>query len=764
MTQLDLQSDDVGLEGSEVKCLNKDLQQAKTVVGPCPLVRHDEGGRLRLIPEGVALLRELGTGPLHCCFCIGGSRCGKSTAGNALVLGSSFEAGGSSASGFETGSTFEPVTAGVDVAAHLLPGGGALVVGDCEGAFHLGGSQHSSRGFGALGLLAYHASTVVLHVSMGGVDERDIEALGFLAACGGDSRLVEGQEAPTSPKADALAAKVPAAAPALVLLVNGSRFDLGDAVARRLLRPTSVDGADSDRVCSRAAIARHFYGTPALEALPTCEHNAYWPRVDALRERILGASEAALSACSQEPCGMPVASGSDLAERLVDLVAALNGDSPGSDGTLAQLQPAPATEQLYRARLMEPLVEDIVRRFSTGVAMESCAGSAASAAVQLATMQSSSGLPIRASHGVKPLPPGQGSIEEALVEFDRRVGELLSNQDDLAAGSSSSSRSSSVARSQVIVEVREKLAERLANVAEAMALARQQGAAQRRLRKVSTPSGSERGDATPPGTPRTKRGFSLLEAGLAEADRGISAGSAGVEEECLDVQMTLGTLRQDVMRLIQKSSEEDRAVAEQAADSDLRAQDALREAKEERRRGLEAHVFNMDNGFSELRASLINEGVCPGETARTINQSLREAREELETGRLQRQEAGNIAARAVETRLDALREQLSRDVGYLDAIRDRFARRLASQAETVGSLVEEERRQRLERHEALRAIFGQLQTSLIGRGGSLRGGHAHEVPAPSASTTPRSVGLSSDTVSSPSATAVIVCSDDWNGR
>ncbi|CAE8617601.1 unnamed protein product, partial [Polarella glacialis] len=34
--------------------------------------------------------------------------------------------------GFETGSSFDPVTNGIDVAVKPLPGGGALVVADCE--------------------------------------------------------------------------------------------------------------------------------------------------------------------------------------------------------------------------------------------------------------------------------------------------------------------------------------------------------------------------------------------------------------------------------------------------------------------------------------------------------------------------------------------------------------------------------------------------------------------------------------------------------
>ena len=92
---------------------------------------------------------------------------------------------------FRSGTSFDPVTTGVDVAARPLPGGGSLIVGDCEGAFHACGSAQSARGFGALGMIAYHLSSALLHVSMGSIDERDIEALGHLAACVGPAPCVQ---------------------------------------------------------------------------------------------------------------------------------------------------------------------------------------------------------------------------------------------------------------------------------------------------------------------------------------------------------------------------------------------------------------------------------------------------------------------------------------------------------------------------------------------------------------------------------------------
>ncbi|CAJ1411373.1 unnamed protein product [Effrenium voratum] len=332
---------------------------------------------LQIQEEGLTVLRRVGA-PLHVVFTIGGSRCGKSTVCNALLHGQ--DAVGRQ--GFQTGSSFDPVTHGVDVAAKKLPGGGSLVLADCpgEGAFHICGSTMSARGFGSVGLLAYHLSSVVVHVTMGSIDEqlacltahvltapkavsRDIEALGHLAA--------------TAPETERRARKrkPPNGSPELLLLVNGARFELGtlafafeaawdmpttdiysstssDAVARRLLQPQPGAG----RTCARGAIAAAFRASPfpserpALEALPCCEHDAYWPKVEELRRRILS-----VPAVAQ---GMGKASGSQLAERLERLVAAMSGNTgPATD-------PVSAAEQAMRSLHLDPLVEEIAKKFT----------------------------------------------------------------------------------------------------------------------------------------------------------------------------------------------------------------------------------------------------------------------------------------------------------------------------------------------------------------------------------------------------------------
>ncbi|CAJ1392257.1 unnamed protein product, partial [Effrenium voratum] len=386
------------------------------VIGPAPLLRHDASGGLQIQEEGLTVLRRVGA-PLHVVFTIGGSRCGKSTVCNALLHGQ--DAVGRQ--GFQTGSSFDPVTHGVDVAAKKLPGGGSLVLADCEGAFHICGSTMSARGFGSVGLLAYHLSSVVVHVTMGSIDERDIEALGHLAA--------------TAPETEP-----PNGSPELLLLVNGARFELGDAVARRLLQPQPGAG----RTCARGAIAAAFRERPALEALPCCEHDAYWPKVEELRRRILS-----VPAVAQ---GMGKASGSQLAERLERLVAAMSGNTgPATD-------PVSAAEQAMRSLHLDPLVEEIAKKFTAAASS------------------------VREEPG-SPSSPGSQcdqdalAVEEALAEFDLRSAWLEGD----------------VLPKEVLGAVRQRLRARLEGIAEAVQRGRRES---RRLRQAArfkgTPSKLER--------------------------------------------------------------------------------------------------------------------------------------------------------------------------------------------------------------------------------------------------------------------------------
>eukprot|EP00913_Durusdinium_trenchii_P023132 g21714.t1 len=376
---------------------------AMAVIGPAPLLRHNVEGCFELQEEGLTVLRRVGA-PLHVVITIGGSRCGKSTICNALLYGR--DAGHR---GFVTGSSFDPVTTGVDVAAKRLPSGGSLVLLDCEGAFHICGSALSARGFGIVGFLAYHLSSVVVHVTMGSIDERDIEALGHLAA------TAEGVSEECLRPADSK--------PELMLLVNGARFELGDAVARRLLQPPEGAG----RGCSRSAIAAAFSQHPALEALPCCEHEAYWPKVEALRERILE------SPAMAQPNGVK-ASGSQLAERLERLLAELGQGGRAPD-------PVSAAEHAMRSQHLDPVVEDIAKHFTLTMSSEQAGG--------LGVAEDWS-----------------GAVEQALMDFDRRSAWLA--------------LPGSEAPKELLTAVRQRLHARLEGIAEAVCRGRRESAELRR--------------------------------------------------------------------------------------------------------------------------------------------------------------------------------------------------------------------------------------------------------------------------------------------
>lgn len=640
-------------------------------LGPKPLLRQGPDGQLELRQEGLELLRRVGA-PVHVAFAIGGSRCGKSTAGNALIFGA--EAGDDG--GFETGGSFDPVTTGVDVAARPLPGGGALIVGDCEGAFHLCGSSRSARGFGLLGLVAYHLSTALLHVSMGSIDERDVEVLGHLAT----SAALPG----TSGAAHREARLGVSAAPSLVLLVNGARFDMGDAVARRLLRPPGAGDPDAARGSARTAIERGFRGQPALEALPACEHAAYWPKVDALRRRILETSPMVMSSGLQ-------ATGADVADRVAELVAALGGgEAQGGPAASLAREPESATEALYRAEHLEPLVEEISRRFAAAGAGD----------------EAGSGTPSSKSNS-----PSHRAVEEALAEFDRRAAWLVDGPGDDGGAAP--------VREGLVKDVRSRLAARLAGINEALARGRQQGALRRprgleigvgKENHASTSLGTSSRNSTEPNTP-TKKTMSTLEAAIAEVDRRLEHAHTQAVDEVARVQASFSTAQQHVAQMAEKAVEAERQAAAAVGSLQEHWNGRLREVAEDRARAMGAQATRSNATISQLQSELreIEEqlpdvGLC--------SLQLNELRDGLEEERLRRCAAADAATRSIEDRLQSLREALEEEGGSLLHLRESIGHRLSQHVEELRAELQEERQAREDRHTAMSQVVDRLRVSL----------------------------------------------------
>mmetsp|Transcript_59727 Transcript_59727/g.142109 ORF Transcript_59727/g.142109 Transcript_59727/m.142109 type:complete len:756 (-) Transcript_59727:191-2458(-) len=634
--------------------------------GPKPLLRFAGDGQLQLQPEGLALLRRA-TPPVHVVFAIGGSRCGKSTTGNALVFDDHRES-----DGFKTGATFEPVTTGVDVAVRSLRDGGTLVVGDCEGAFHICGSEQSARGFGTLGLLAYSISSNLLHVSMGSIDERDIEALGYLAAYAESQGTYPTQQGlspglgseanPSTPPAKAKSRSMLSprrwATPALVLLVNGARFDLGDAVAQRLLKPPHGDGdVNSGRWCARAAISRGFHGNPALEALPACDHAAYRSCVEGLRQRILEHSPVLL------PGGMQ-ASGCDVADRLIRLVAALNNEA----GESCVREPQPATEELYKSMHLEPLVEEIAKKFAT-----------VGAEVNLVDHQ-----------------------EDALGEFDRRTAWLTT--------SGSKADENTPAFDGLVAESRARLATRLAGISEALERGRQHGVS-RRWATPSSKAGKENVAPSTPGTPR-KRNMKQLDALVAEECARVETACQSAKKMVEELQAEIAEAGQRFTQYLKSITETELQQEAQIIAIEDSVASILAEASEDRRKAANKVISISGETLVEIQKEL--EGALddlPDPVGACASQ-LNELRTELEGERFRRHEAGNAAASALDADLHSLKEELEEESSRLLMFRETAMKRFGDLVTGMERHLQDERCQRQERHSALMQVVERFRASV----------------------------------------------------
>jgi hypothetical protein len=667
------------------------------VLGPAPLVRTDNKNQLRLQQEGLDVLRQARS-PVRIVFAIGGSRCGKSTASNALAFGPDTEA-----PGFQTGDSFDPVTEGVDVAARQLPNGGTLIVADCEGAFHACGSAHSARGFGTLGLFAYRMSTALLHVSMGSIDERDIEAIGFLAAHGcspveasGEAKEPEAEDS----EAPALPDMPPGSAPTLCLLVNGARFELTDAVARRLLAVSEDLGAEAGRNSARMAIAHGFRNAPVLEALPACGNAAYWPRVATLRRRILDTSPV------KAPSGL-AASGADIVHLVSDLVSGLNGEAPSA--VLAR-EPQAATEAFYRSMHLDPLVEELSRRFAA-------TGAATDQRSALGSLKTEA-----------PASPTKCAFEEMLAEFDRRTAWMSGK------ASEDPKEGAPLLRCDVLLDMRGRLAARLNGIREALARGRQQGAQARPTRRGRPPSlgGSsvsasdwDKENATPPGTPAgCKKSLRILEAAVREVEAQLDELLTQSDRELSELRAVFSMARDEVLQATRSSEEADaQAVADVQSLQD-RFHGRLRELTEARARGFKAQVTECGAIATDLDGEVLALGEQLHDLVGQCSSQIADARNTLEAQRLQRQEASNVAARTVEDflqetqaphlqgRLKALREEVSSEAGAAAQLREVSSKRWEVAIQSINEFLEDERQERVSRHKGLAEVVDRLRVSL----------------------------------------------------
>lgn len=677
---------------------SKGRRAALHPLGPEPLLRHGAEGQLQLCPEGVALLRRVGA-PVYVTFAIGGSRCGKSTTSNALVFGKD---GGP---GFATGSSFEPVTSGVDVAARPLPEGGTLVVADCEGAFHPCGSNQSARGFGALGLLAYALCSTLLHVSMGGVDERDVEVLGHLAA-GAMGELCLTEDSKGQPDMLKPAGQIPS----LILLVNGARFELGERVARKLLRSHGSREEGHERDSARRAIARAFRSNPVLEGLPSCDSGSYWDKVELLKRHILESSPAL------QPSGLQ-ASGSDLADLAERLVGKLNNEEP-ERSTLRE--PSSATEVLLKQVHLEPLIEEISRRF------------AASGAVNCEKVpRVLQPLPHRPGEenkkDIEALLVGPRSVQEAMAEFDRRVDWLQSSNSGNSGDHAAGGRVGTL-RPGLLKEVRGRLEARLEGISEALAKGHRLGSLRRpkgpRRRSPSSGAGSDAGvlsptplsekenrTPTPPGTPSGKRSLRLLAVAVEEVERKTKDATIRWAEELKVMQASLGELQDLFVQAQEQAGADDQKAAGEAVAVQEHWRSLLAQVAKERSKGAGAQVAAATLALESLRKELQAVEVSMPDVRR-CGALLDGVRSSMEAERVKRREATESAQKALEMRLRSLKESCETEASALTVLRGSVTRKLNERVDAVRRFLQEERQMRTERLAALTQVVERTRVSL----------------------------------------------------
>ncbi|CAD7939454.1 unnamed protein product, partial [Amoebophrya sp. A120] len=395
-------------ESREVQDEPQDQIQAKTTstsfttYGPAPLLRATTGEKLELQEAGCELLRLLDDAAaanksedneVQVVFAIGGSRVGKSSVGNA-VLG--FEKD----RGFRVGHGFQHVTVGVDVAArverifevehknrhdlyrqdhdHLLPSKTrTLIYCDCEGSFHPTGSPGNYAEYGLLELVAYCTGDWLLPITMGNLDERDLENLSFLANTARQfvkfstnakrPRLLVAVNAPRFPELEEDVAGV------LAPLFGGVADEILTKSPRRLSRATiRGEFADPLEFCSLprievpSEVEQGFQQKRSL--IDRCEE-VFREKYACLRQQLfvekqedhnkLGSRNPnnRTAANKSVPRGTKWRSGAEVALFLEQVVRDINDKSSG------RIRPEGAADRVCKELHLEPLVERLLAEY-----------------------------------------------------------------------------------------------------------------------------------------------------------------------------------------------------------------------------------------------------------------------------------------------------------------------------------------------------------------------------------------------------------------
>lgn len=187
----------------------------------------------------------------------------------------------------------------------------------------------------------------------------------------------------------------------------------------------------------------------------------------------------------------------------------------------------------------------------------------------------------------------------------------------------------------------------------------------------------------------------------------LSIADAEVEE----LRAAFASTSDEVVSVTSAGAEAERQANVDAQAIQDRFQSRVRELAEGRVRRANAQATECGAEVAEMEGELL----AMGERLPDVGQcslQLAEVRDCIEAQRLQRQEAGNKAARDVEGKLKSLREELSAEAASLARLRDIASRRLQEGLEEAQAKLGEETAQRKARHGALVEVVHRLQTSL----------------------------------------------------
>jgi maltooligosyltrehalose synthase len=204
------------------------------------------------------------------------------------------------------------------------------------------------------------------------------------------------------------------------------------------------------------------------------------------------------------------------------------------------------------------------------------------------------------------------------------------------------------------------------------------------------------------------------------------------------------TTREEVVYAQRVTAEAERQAAAGVKALQEHFQGCLRGLTEARLRRSSAEATDCGAVVTELENELLSIGEqLP--VAEFAGQ-LADVRDAIEARRIQRQEAGNEASRAVEARLKSLREDLSAEAACLARLRDDAPRRFRQDIEELQAKLKEDSVERKSQHRALTEVVHRMQKSL-----EVSVGEIHEPTSTRLLRTPRTPVNTTPSASTPAA-------------